>query len=200
MGQRSLASADPRSSGNMRAACGAPRVKIGLHEIVGKWRLEPDRFAAVKAFPKPFEFVESRERGVIHPPDLAGHSVLIIRIRNQAGILSEIDESKSRNGSRVAAKSLPGQAIMIAAAAFERAVDKHELTAGNGHGFFGGSTSTTMAVVLSRPEFCTAVVTSRLASESPESPGALRAISWSSRSQSPSTTPSEQMIKRSPGR
>src|SRR5690606_34215732 len=154
----------------------------------------------VKPLVDPFEFVESREGGVIHPPNFAGHSVLIIWIREQAGIFAQVDESKSRNSSRLAAVTLAGEEIMVAPATFERAVDEHELTAGRDHGSLAGSTSTTVAVVLSRPEFCTAVLTRRFASESSESLEALRAISCSSRSQSPSTTPSEQMMKRSPGR
>ena len=154
--------------------------------------------------PRPFPrgvSVEALKAIGIHVPDFAADARRVAWQRHHSGIAPEVEESEARGRSGFSQKGLPGEIGVIAAPALQRPIYKDQPHGRRREaGAADAGISTRTAVVLSRPELCTASSTSAFdTAGSPGAEGCVRMNSSILRSQSPSTRPSEKSINRAPG-
>ena len=112
-----------------------------------------DCFATIQTFVDAFEIVQLRETGGVDFPDFSGDASAIHLIRNHSGVIAQMNETVTGNRPRGLQEGLTDQKSVVAASAFQRAVNKNERVPRFTHGETESTTSTTIAVVLSRPEF-----------------------------------------------
>ena len=136
-----------------RAARNVPGIQIRLDALLWREVAQPDWFSSIQAFVNALEIVQFLKAGGVDFPDLAGYASFIRIIGNHSREIAQVNETVPENGARGLDERLTGQKSVVAASAFQRAVNKNERVPRFTHGETESTTSTTIAVVLSRPEF-----------------------------------------------